>query len=344
MSLLSNFSDRKFKDLVNYRSKIGAEGESKPGSAPLKTFSTWLDEYALANVEPLDYLEMPGQYGGDERPTMSSIVKISSFSPNVLVMSSMRRPKRLVAVGTDEVEYPWLVKGGEDLRLDQRIQQIFGIMNRLMLSNAYCRRHTMQLHTYKVVPMTSTLGLIEWVNSTKPLKSCMADMPDFDREFKDSQKVFGEFIKTFGKSNQSIIQCYDQYLSAPRASVVPKMQELWRVVKGNYLRDFIMIMAATPEAFVTLRSRFATSLAALNVCSYLLGIGDRHLDNFLVNLKTGGIIGIDFGHAFGSATEVLPVPELVPFRLTKQMERLLLPLGVPVLMLDPMVNTMRGKN
>jgi len=36
----------------------------------------------------------------------------------------------------------------------------------------------------------------------------------------------------------------------------------------------------------------------------VLGIGDRHLSNFMVDLSTGGIVGIDFGHAFGTATQV----------------------------------------
>ena len=33
---------------------------------------------------------------------------------------------------------------------------------------------------------------------------------------------------------------------------------------------------------------------------------------------SGGVVGIDFGHAFGTATQFLPIPELVPFRLTAQ--------------------------
>eukprot|EP00960_Hanusia_phi_P055162 762893-Hanusia_phi.AAC.4 len=45
--------------------------------------------------------------------------------------------------------------------------------------------------------------------------------------------------------------------------------------------------------------------------------GDRHLNNSLV-LEDGRILGIDFGHAFGSATFLLPNPELVPFRMTPQ--------------------------
>jgi len=37
----------------------------------------------------------------------------------------------------------------------------------------------------------------------------------------------------------------------------------------------------------------------------------------------GDIIGIDFGMAFGSATSKLPIPELVPCRLTPQFQNLI---------------------
>lgn len=46
------------------------------------------------------------------------------------------------------------------------------------------------------------------------------------------------------------------------------------------------------------------------------GIGDRHLENTLVCAHTGRVIGIDFGMSFGVATQLLPIPELMPFRLT----------------------------
>ncbi len=36
-----------------------------------------------------------------------------------------------------------------------------------------------------------------------------------------------------------------------------------------------------------LRGGFARSLATLNACTYVLGIGDRHLDNFLLDTTTG---------------------------------------------------------
>ena len=100
------------------------------------------------------------------------------------------------------------------------------------------------------------------------------------------------------------------------------------MVDPHLLRKYIMKLCGSTASFLTARSTFARSLAAFNICSYILGIGDRHLDNFLVDVTTGEIIGIDFGHAFGSATELLPYPELVPFRMTPQLVALMDPLGV----------------
>ena len=73
-------------------------------------------------------------------------------------------------------------------------------------------------------------------------------------------------------------------------------------------------MSASPEAYFTLRNNFATSHGLICVCHYILGIGDRHLSNFMVDLENGKMLGIDFGHAFGSATQVdivLRIPKYV---------------------------------
>lgn len=72
-------------------------------------------------------------------------------------------------------------------------------------------------------------------------------------------------------------------------------------------RRAFLKMCNSPEAFLSLRSHFISSHALLCVSHWILGIGDRHLSNFMINMETGGMIGIDFGHAFGSATQVSPV-------------------------------------
>ena len=64
-------------------------------------------------------------------------------------------------------------------------------------------------------------------------------------------------------------------------------------------------LSASNEAYYRLRHEFAVTHAQLCISHYVLGIGDRHLSNFMIDLHTGAVVGIDFGHAFGSATQVV---------------------------------------
>ena len=61
-------------------------------------------------------------------------------------------------------------QGGEDLRLDQRIEQLFEVMNGVLRQSAAGAKRGLRLGTYKVVPMTGSVGMIEWVKNTRPLK------------------------------------------------------------------------------------------------------------------------------------------------------------------------------
>ena len=52
--------------------------------------------------------------------------------------------------------------------------------------------------------------------------------------------------------------------------------------------------------------------------SLLVGLGDRHLGNILLVHSTGQLLFIDYESSFRHA-KLLPVPELVPIRLTKNL-------------------------
>ena len=51
---------------------------------------------------------------------------------------------------------------------------------------------------------------------------------------------------------------------------------------------------------------------------YFSGLGDRHLDNLLVDFKRGEIIHIDYNVCFEKGAK-LRIPEKVPCRLTQNM-------------------------
>lgn len=80
------------------------------------------------------------------------------------------------------------------------------------------------------------------------------------------------------------------------------------------------------ESYAFRRNQFIVSYSTMCLVHWLLGIGDRNLDNCLVLQKTGRAVGIDFGYAFGTATQHLPIPELIPFRLTPHILSLMEPL------------------
>ena len=104
-------------------------------------FSEFLNE--LDNNDfynPDQYIEVPGQFEGTllQEPIASKNVKIASVRKKILVLGSIRRPKKIKVHGSNEKDFHLLIKGGEDLRLDQRIQQVFTIMNKIFKEDPSC--------------------------------------------------------------------------------------------------------------------------------------------------------------------------------------------------------------
>ena len=61
------------------------------------------------------------------------------------------------------------------------------------------------------------------------------------------------------------------------------------------LREALLRAAGGPEAFLSIRAAYTASLAVVSMAGYIAGVGDRHTDNFLVDLSSGTLVPIDFG-------------------------------------------------
>ncbi|XP_028288750.1 DNA-dependent protein kinase catalytic subunit isoform X2 [Parambassis ranga] len=339
------FEKRKNRDFLRQVDNLAASMrgfQKEPGN--LKEYSPWLSGFKADSFS--NELEIPGQYDGRSKPLPEYHAKITGFDERVKVMSSIRRPKRLIIRGDDERDHPFLVKGGEDLRQDQRIEQLFAVMNILLNHDTSCTQRGLQLRTYQVIPINTRIGLIEWMENTSTLKDFLYNtMTEKEKQRAlSAAEAYNKGLSTCAlKSDQQGIALYGiAYRKAKRTDIVNNYLKVLQHVPDDLLKRAFLKMCNSPEAFLSLRSHFISSHALLCVSHWILGIGDRHLSNFMVNMETGGMIGIDFGHAFGSATQFLPVPELMPFRLTQQFVNLMQPLKKSGLIQSIMVHSLRA--
>ncbi|EDO34280.1 predicted protein, partial [Nematostella vectensis] len=338
-SRFENIFGKDGEKLVNMSlktAKLKQQMVSKP-PGNLKEYSPWLTNFQADSHA--QKLEVPGQYTGQSKPMPEYHVNIAGFDEKVLVLASIRKPKRVTIRGDDERDHMFLVKGGEDIRLDQRIEQLFCMMNEVMSEDPACSQRNLRLRTYQVIPMTQRVGLIEWLKNTKPLKELLHIAAT-----ESEKQAMVVRRKTKNMLDLTLRILFDIIISreANRTDTESEFKKKQAQVPWDLLRRAFQQLAASPEAYLTLRTHFARTHACICICQYVLGIGDRHLSNFLVDMRTGGLIGIDFGHSFGSATQFLPVPELVPFRLTRQFTNLLLPLKESGLVRNTMIHVMRA--
>lgn len=287
------------------------------------------------------------------------------FDPQLLVMASVRKPKRIKLFGSDGSEVMFLVKGGEDLRNDERVELLFGLMNSIISSSSSSSSvsssstsraledsasSALRARTYTVIPMTSQVGILEWVGNTTPIKAVVSDEMALDASFCSANPEFNDGkdlssaeafkVRTDWVGGHEAPRYHKMFRDASEKNARAVSQKVSELLPEDFIRRRLLRVAEGPEAFVTLRTEFAKTLAVSSLFGYILGLGDRHLDNLLLDSRTGAIIQIDFGICFGMGQSVLGVPELIPFRLSPQLIAVLQPLDGALLLRHYMVRAM----
>ncbi|WIA38029.1 hypothetical protein OEZ86_001400 [Tetradesmus obliquus] len=115
--------------------------------------------------------------------------------------------------------------------------------------------------------------------------------------------------------------------SWPAAVLRSTFTSLQREAPKQLLARQLLSAAATPGTWWASLHCFAASAAVGSMLGWLLGLGDRHLDNLLLDTERGELLHIDFSVCFDKGA-ALGVPELVPFRLTGMMQAALGPGGL----------------
>ena len=329
---------------LNKQTNESNSSSNSYGIEKLSTFCEWLSQY-----ENNDTYSTNSSIMIPSSSLKSKKIKISSFDQHIIVLSSNRLPKKIVIYGSDEKSYSYLIKGCEDMRLDQRIEEIFKVMNGILTKDASCARKKISLNTFEVVPMTQKLGMIEWINDTTPLNGVIKysmqhlfGYEGWDIKTSTVQKKrlnwYSSFAKYTNDKNLSIHNLhYIALHSLQSQEIIKAFQSHENLMPKGVLKKALMHYLSTPEEILSTRINFMRNYSALQIASYILGIGDRHLENFLINIKTSKIVGIDFGVAFGQGLNQL-IPELVPYRMTCQIRNVMSPFGIKGVIRQTMID------
>ncbi|KYQ50767.1 Serine/threonine-protein kinase SMG1 [Trachymyrmex zeteki] len=281
----------------------------------------------LANLKDTR-IAMPGVAAVDNK-----IVTIMSVDNNVQILPTKTKPKKLIFHGSDGHVYTYLFKGLEDLHLDERIMQFLSICNTMMSKNSdtkvYRARH------YSVIPLGPRSGLIQWVDGVTPLFIL----------YKRWQQRECAVISKTGGGNSAIMRPSELFYNKltpllkecgiglenrkewPIHVLKKVLEELMRETPKDLLAKEIWCNSINAGSWWQATKNYSYSVAVMSIIGYIIGLGDRHLDNVLVDLNTGEVVHIDYNVCFEKG-KTLRVPEKVPFRMTPNIKTALGVTGV----------------
>eukprot|EP01060_Flectonema_neradi_P016029 TRINITY_DN2262_c0_g1_i4.p1 TRINITY_DN2262_c0_g1~~TRINITY_DN2262_c0_g1_i4.p1 ORF type:complete len:1570 (+),score=316.21 TRINITY_DN2262_c0_g1_i4:4060-8769(+) len=266
----------------------------------------------LQNVSPMlhkvsDFeVAVPGQYKAGQEP-----VRISRFDPVMEVIPSKQRPRKLIIVGSDGLDYKFLLKGHEDLRQDERVMQLFGLVNTLLRHDkavTKAARADLSIDQYPVIPLSSNAGIIGWLDRAET----------FHALIRDYRVNHGTSLNVETKFMQQYAGEYDFLCLMQKVEV---FEHALANTDGDDLHNILWLKATSSEAWLERRTNYTRSLATMSMVGYVLGLGDRHPSNLMLDSSTGKVIHIDFGDCFEVAMQRDRFPEKIPFRLTRMVVR-----------------------
>lgn len=229
------------------------------------------------------------------------VISISSFLDDVLVLGSLAKPRRLTARGSDGKLYKLLIKPKDDLRTDQRLMEFNGMINRALKRDAESSRRQLYIRTYAVTPLNEECGIIEWVDGLKTLRDILLGIYK-TRGIAPNYGQISNMMKDAVTSNANIKLFTEQILG-----MFPPVLPSW------FISQF-----PNPSGWFAARLKYTRSCAVMSMVGTILGLGDRHGENVLLEEGNGGVFHVDFNCLFDKGL-TFAQPERVPFRLTHNM-------------------------
>ncbi|GMM35211.1 phosphatidylinositol kinase-related protein kinase [Saccharomycopsis crataegensis] len=247
-------------------------------------------------------LAVPGTYEPGK-----VVVGMHRFENRVPVIVSKQRPRRFFIYGQDGRLYDYLLKGQEDIRQDNMVMQLFGLVNKLLDNDPECFSRHLSLEPYPTIPLSPKSGLLGWVPNSDTFHTLISQNRNFKGITKDIERRAHNAYSGKHFDFATALRRLELFLVSLSAS------------RGMDIYDVLWLKSRSSEVWLERRTTYIRSLALTSIVGYVLGLGDRHPSNIMIHRVTGKVVHIDYGDCFESASLREKWPEQVPFRLTRML-------------------------
>jgi serine/threonine-protein kinase ATR len=266
------------------------------------------------------------------------IPRIRMFGSKVSVMNSKAKPKKLTAfavpgtwkhansatartpskMACDVGEFLFLVKqeAKGDLRKDARVQDLNNVVNRLIdsgvksTSSLASRSRRLRLRTFAVTCLSEDTGILEWVPNTDSFRNLVTKSYNPQTTPFCPRRRGGRLANFSDPTLRSTYERCQNYFfrdgdlaKAARAYHELCLTPLPPLFSWWFFHHFSIDSHTWYEA----RLRFTLSAASWSAIGHIIGLGDRHSENILVETTTGRLLHVDFDCIFDKGLN-LPRP------------------------------------
>lgn len=277
-------------------------------------------------------VELPGQYFTDQEVAPDHTVKLDRIGADIPIVrrhgSSFRR---LTLVGSDGSQRHFIVQTSltPNARSDERILQLFRVLNKMFDKHKESRRRHLTIHTPIIIPVWSQVRMVEDdLTYSSLLEVYEINCARHNRESDMPITLFKEHL------NQAISgQISPEAVGELRLQAYNEITK--NVVNDNIFSQYMYKTLPNGNHLWAFKKQFAIQLALSCFMSYMLQIGGRSPNKILFAKNSGKIFQTDFHPAY-DANGMIEFNEPVPFRLTRNMQAFFSHFGVEGLIVSAM--------
>ena len=263
-------------------------------------FRTKFPTNIIVPTQDMLQIQLPSGCVSDLSALFAPMATIHLIESDITIIPSLQKPKRITVLSSAGKTHHFLCKAKDETRKDSRMMEYSAMINRLLAKTPSGKLRKLSIRTFTVLPLSDDCGIIEWVPNLSTLRSI----------------IDGLYAKSkYGLTTSQLKEIKENadLQKTPKAvmftdQILPHFPAI--------LHKWFTQQFSVPSQWFDARTAFTRTIAVMSVVGHVVGLGDRHGENLLIDTATGECVHVDFACLFDKG-ELLEVPERVRFRLTQ---------------------------